>query len=92
MIESKKGDIFGEDVEALVNSVNCVGVMGRGIALQFKNLFPENFKAYSQACKQGEVIPGRMLVYDSGMLTAPPLHHQFPDQATLACQGPHGGH
>ena len=48
MIELKIGDIFEEDVEALVNSVNCVGVMGRGIALQFKNRFPDNFKAYAQ--------------------------------------------
>ena len=49
MIEYKNGDIFNEDVEALVNSVNCVGVMGRGIALQFKNMFPANFKAYLPA-------------------------------------------
>ena len=40
MIEQKIGDLFQEDVEALVNSVNCVGVMGRGIALQFKKAFP----------------------------------------------------
>ena len=52
MIEYKTGDIFAEDVEALVNSVNCVGVMGRGIALQFKNMFPKNFKTYEAACKR----------------------------------------
>ena len=46
MIDYKTGDIFEEDAEALVNSVNCVGIMGRGIALQFKNVFPDNFKAY----------------------------------------------
>ena len=51
MLKYKTGDIFSEDVEALVNSVNCVGVMGRGIALQFKRMFPENFKAYAAACK-----------------------------------------
>ena len=45
MVEYKVGDIFEEQAEALVNSVNCVGVMGRGIALQFKTAFPENFKA-----------------------------------------------
>ena len=50
MIEYKNGDILQEDVEALVNAVNCVGIMGRGIALQFKNAFPENFKAYASAC------------------------------------------
>lgn len=52
MIEFKSGDILHEDAEALINTVNCVGVMGRGIALQFKNAFPENFKAYVDACKK----------------------------------------
>ena len=78
MIESKIGDLFQEDVEALVNSVNCVGVMGRGIALQFKKTFPENFKAYAQACKRGEVQPGRMFVYDSGQMTNPRYIINFP--------------
>jgi len=50
MIEYKSGDILREDAEALVNTVNCVGVMGRGIALQFKKAFPKNFKAYAAAC------------------------------------------
>ena len=68
MIEYKTGDIFAEDVEALVNSVNCVGVMGRGIALQFKNMFPENFKTYAAACKRNEVTPGRMFVHETGQL------------------------
>ena len=71
MIEVKKGDIFQEDVEALVNSVNCVGVMGRGIALQFKNLFPQNFKAYEKACDRNEVRPGRMFVYESVKMMNP---------------------
>ena len=57
MIRFKSGDILAEDAEALVNTVNCVGVMGRGIALQFKKAFPENFRAYSSACKRGEVRP-----------------------------------
>ena len=78
MIELKSGDIFGEDVEALVNSVNCVGVMGRGIALQFKNLFPENFKAYAEACKRGEVRPGRMFVHESGPMASPRYLINFP--------------
>jgi O-acetyl-ADP-ribose deacetylase (regulator of RNase III) len=46
MIELRRGDILSADAEALVNTVNCVGVMGRGIALQFPRLSPENFKAY----------------------------------------------
>ena len=78
MIELKTGDIFDEDVEALVNSVNCVGVMGRGIALQFKNLFPENFKAYAEACERQEVQPGQMFVYESGKMTNPRYIINFP--------------
>ncbi len=58
MIEFKTGDILANDAEALVNTVNCVGVMGRGIALQFKRAFPENFKSYAAACKRNAVQPG----------------------------------
>ena len=78
MIEHKTGDIFAEDVEAIVNSVNCVGVMGRGIALQFKNVFPENFKAYAEACERNEVQPGRMFVFETGQLTNPRYIINFP--------------
>lgn len=52
MIEYKHGDLLACDTEAIVNTVNCVGVMGRGIALQFKKLYPDNFKHYAKACKQ----------------------------------------
>ena len=58
MIEYRSGDILKSEAEALVNTVNCVGVMGRGIALQFKDAFPENFKAYAAACKREQVQPG----------------------------------
>ena len=79
MIEYKVGDMFTEDVEALVNSINCVGVMGRGIALQFKNVFPENFKAYAEACRREEVQPGRMFVFETGqMIGAPSYIINFP--------------
>ena len=78
MIELKTGDIFAQDVEALVNSVNCVGVMGRGIALQYKNRFPENFRAYAAACKRNEVQPGRMFVFETGQLTNPRYIINFP--------------
>ena len=78
MIENKQGDILREEVEALVNTVNCVGVMGRGIALQFKNAFPDNFKAYADACKREEVQPGRMLVFKTGKLTNPQYIINFP--------------
>lgn len=65
MIEFKTGDILLEDASALVNTVNCVGVMGKGVALRFKKAFPENFKAYSEACGNGQVAPGRMFVFET---------------------------
>ena len=78
MIEYKTGDILAEDAEALVNTVNCVGVMGRGIALQFKKAFPENFKAYAAACKRETVKPGRMFVFETGRLDNPRYVINFP--------------
>ncbi len=78
MIEYKTGDILTEDAEAIVNTVNCVGVMGRGIALQFKNAFPANFKSYAAACKREEVQPGRMFVFETGGLTNPKFIINFP--------------
>ena len=54
MIEYASGNILEANVEALVNTVNCVGIMGRGIALQFKDRFPENFNAYKRACDREE--------------------------------------
>ena len=62
MITFKTGDIFRSKAEALVNPVNCVGVMGAGLALQFKWKYLDNFKLYEAACKQGEVVPGQMHV------------------------------
>ena len=78
MIEYRSGDILKSEAEALVNTVNCVGVMGRGIALQFKNAFPENFKAYAAACKREQVQPGRMFVFETGQLTPPRYIINFP--------------
>lgn len=78
MIRYTTGDILKADAEALVNTVNCVGIMGRGIALQFKQLFPANFKAYARACERKEVQPGRMFVYETGELTPPRYIINFP--------------
>ena len=78
MIEFKTGDILKTDVEALVNTVNCVGIMGRGIALQFKRQFPENFLAYKAACDRGEVQPGRIFVFETRTLTNPQYILNFP--------------
>jgi O-acetyl-ADP-ribose deacetylase (regulator of RNase III) len=63
MIYKAEGDLLGTYAEALVNTVNTVGVMGKGIALQFKQAFPDNYKAYEAACKRGEVEPGKMFVF-----------------------------
>ena len=78
MIEYKTGDLLTEEAEALVNAVNCVGVMGRGIALQFKRAFPENFKAYAGRCKRNAVQPGRVFVFETGRLTNPRYIINFP--------------
>ena len=78
MIEYKIGDILTEDSEALVNTVNCVGVMGRGVALQFKRRFPDNFKAYETECKQGRMKPGCVFVYDTGNMHPPRYIINFP--------------
>jgi len=78
MITYTTGDILRADAEALVNTVNSVGVMGRGIALQFKEAFPANFRAYATACERGEVEPGRMFVFETGALTPPRYIINFP--------------
>ena len=78
MIHFKTGNILTEDAEAIVNTVNCVGVMGRGIALQFKQSFPDNFKAYADACKQKAVQPGRMFIFATGQTTNPRYIINFP--------------
>jgi len=78
MIEFRTGNILDAEAEALVNTVNCVGIMGRGIALQFKKAFPSNFKAYVAACKRHEVHPGRMFVFERGRLESPRYIINFP--------------
>ncbi|WP_370163070.1 type II toxin-antitoxin system antitoxin DNA ADP-ribosyl glycohydrolase DarG [Limimaricola soesokkakensis] len=78
MIEFTTGNILHSDAEALVNTVNCVGVMGRGVALQFKNRFPGNFQAYAAACSSELVQPGRMFVYETRSLTNPRFIINFP--------------
>ena len=59
MIRFVQGDLFASRCEALVNPVNCVGVMGKGLALQFRRRFPANFEAYRESCTRREVRPGR---------------------------------
>jgi hypothetical protein len=78
MIEIAKGNILEADAEALVNTVNCIGFMGKGIALQFKQAYPANFKAYESACHAGQVVPGRMFIFDNGRLINPRYVINFP--------------
>lgn len=78
MIEFQTGDILKSNSEALVNTVNCVGVMGRGIALQFKSAYPQNYKEYKRACDHNEVVPGKMLIHETGTLTNPHYIINFP--------------
>ena len=78
MVDLRIGDILASKTEALVNTVNCVGIMGRGIALQFKRAYPENFKAYAVACKKNEVATGKLFVWPTGTLTNPKFIINFP--------------
>jgi O-acetyl-ADP-ribose deacetylase (regulator of RNase III) len=78
MMEFTTGNILDSNAEALVNTVNCVGIMGRGIALQFKEKFPANFKAYEAACERGELQPGRMFVFPTAWVTGPKFIINFP--------------
>ncbi|APF16811.1 Appr-1-p processing domain protein [Caldithrix abyssi DSM 13497] len=79
MITFTKGNIVQADAEALVNTVNCVGIMGKGIALQFKKAFPEAyFSAYQKACRKGELRPGRVQVWSTGSFVNPKYIINFP--------------
>lgn len=81
MITEAKGNLLTAPVEALVNTVNTEGVMGKGIALQFKNAFPEMFKAYAAAAKRGEVKLGQMHVWPTQALDGPRYIINFPTKA-----------
>jgi O-acetyl-ADP-ribose deacetylase (regulator of RNase III)/uncharacterized protein YwgA len=78
MIEYTEGNLLKADAEALVNTVNTVGVMGKGIALQFKRAFPDNFRQYEQACHENQVEPGQMYTVSTGSLLNPRYIINFP--------------
>lgn len=78
MIRYTQGNLLEAKAEALVNTVNTVGVMGKGIALMFKEAFPENFKRYATACKAGEVKVGRVFVTERDQLMGPRWIVNFP--------------
>src|SRR5262249_48475695 len=78
MIRFTQGNLLDAQVEALVNTVNTVGVMGKGVALMFREAFPENYKQYEAACKRGEVVIGKMFVTENHALTGPRYIINFP--------------
>ena len=75
MITYKTGNILDAKVSALINTVNTVGVMGKGIALQFKNAFPHNFTVYSEAVKRKEIKTGEVQVVPVSSLNRCPVHY-----------------
>jgi O-acetyl-ADP-ribose deacetylase (regulator of RNase III) len=80
VIRKVSGDLLRDDAQALVNTVNLAGVMGKGIALQFKRAFPEVFTAYAEACERGElqsgkVFPVRVTGTDRWVLNFPTKRH-----------------
>jgi O-acetyl-ADP-ribose deacetylase (regulator of RNase III) len=78
MIVITDGNILRNEAEALVNTVNCVGFMGKGIALQFKKAYPDNYDAYKKACNAGEMKPGRMFIFETGSIINPKYIINFP--------------
>lgn len=78
MMRFTQGNLLDAKVDALVNTVNTVGVMGKGIALMFKERFPENFVAYAAACKSGQVKTGQMFVQPGMELDGPRWIINFP--------------
>lgn len=78
MITFTHGNLLEAPVEALVNTVNTVGVMGRGIALMFKERFSHNYQLYSVACKANKVLVGKMFVTEVNELAGPRWIINFP--------------
>ena len=78
MIEFAEGNILDAEAEALVNTVNTVGVMGKGIALMFKEAFPDNFNDYEAACKRNELRVGKMFVTERQSFVGPKWIINFP--------------
>jgi len=65
MIIYKTGDIFKSSAQVITNTVNCVGVMGKGLALAFKKQLPEMFQDYKAKCEKGEVNPGQPYIWEN---------------------------
>ncbi|EOD9426170.1 TPA: macro domain-containing protein [Vibrio harveyi] len=81
MISYEKGDLFNDSAEALVNAVNTVGVMGKGLAYQFKERYPENFDKYRAACKKDELSVGTVFPVELNRNEGPRYILNFPTKA-----------
>lgn len=78
MLTEEHGNLLEAPADAMVNTVNTVGIMGKGLALQFKQAYPGNFRAYEFACRRGEVHLGKMFTYETGQLGRPRFVINFP--------------
>src|SRR5580765_1302138 len=78
MIKLMRGDILTASTEAIVNTVNCVGIMGKGIALQFKMKYPDNYLFYKKMCDQHRMMIGKVLVFPRSTTNNPRYIINFP--------------
>lgn len=83
MIQFKIGNLLDSNAQALVNTVNTDGIMGKGIALQFKNQFPNNYKEYVKACKDGAISIGKLFIFEEDtLLNGKKIIINFPTKTT----------
>jgi O-acetyl-ADP-ribose deacetylase (regulator of RNase III) len=90
MLHYVTGDMFQPTYDAIVNTVNCVGVMGKGLALSFKQKYPDNFLAYRQFCFQHKLKPGHLFVYGTSPIIinlATKDHWRNPSQMQYVIDG-----
>ena len=83
MIRFESGSVFDYDTQAIINTVNTVGVMGKGLALEFKKRYPDNYLQYKNACVLNQVKVGEMFITENSRLILYQLYNQFPNQETL---------
>lgn len=84
-IQYTTGDLLTDDADVLVNPVNCVGVMGAGLALAFKRAYPAMFREYAALCAAGAVVPGKVCAHDIGdrMVVSLPTKRHWRDPSRL---------
>jgi len=91
MIKIITGNIFRSGMQTLTNPVNCVGVMGKGLALEFKEKFPNMFKDYVSRCKQGRVHVGEPYIYKQSppwiLLFPTKYHYRLPSKYSYIKNG-----